>query len=563
MAAKQKRKSKGKFLTAAILIAVILIILINAFSILAACCPSFVNSFLMSLVHPTTLENEASANLQLVILSDVNFEAALLSSGLSIIGIAISVWAALNITNALERKEYEEIRDRSDDAHKLISELEENMDFIAYDTFLQALLTTDKDESSVYFYEKFSANKISRHENFFTLAKIEHLFRQVYEMHNSVQHFDEELIEKANEAIGYIENFSSKDKTIKTYLDFRNADFKYYSGYVANTAKEKYECYSTAINQYLQIFPRLGLKLPQYCDDNAIPELPDKNKRKLLIYMMNSVGDACSKIVQIKSKLTGNNLPTDARVDEEELRKYGNMALFFCSCAANWADSYNDVEINTKELHHFEVYYRNCGCAYERYDIAFGTFGDHADIIIENYKKAFYHVIKGTRVSAQRIQSIYHTLLSYWKRYFDHSILFRGVNKSINPFDSDETMQAALKYPYSIDSKQIEYLRSMIDITEIAMNDTPRNNLPYVMNGFAYTYVLLLKLAKIDVIAKEFSDDNQNYLEKIERAIHMLSVMNVNDGYSSELSKRHTMLDRKVLQLQSKNRDDAADMCAV
>lgn len=166
----------------------------------------------MSLVQPTTLEDEVSASPQLVVLSDVNFEAALLSSGISIIGIAISVWAALNITNALERKEYEEIRDRSDDAHKLISELEENIDFIAYDTFLQALLTTDKDEASVYFYEEFSANKVGRHENFFTLAKIEYLFRQVYEMHNSVQHFDEELIEKANEAIGYIKISTARTK---------------------------------------------------------------------------------------------------------------------------------------------------------------------------------------------------------------------------------------------------------------------------------------------------------------------------------------------------------------
>lgn len=267
--------------------------------------------------------------------------------------------------------------------------------------------------------------------------------------------------------------------------------------------------------------------------------------------MMNSVGDACSKIVQLKSKLTGNGIPAEARV-EEEIRKYGKMALFFCGCAANWADSYNDVEISNKELHYFEVYYRNCGCAYERYDIAFGTFGEHADTIIENYQKAFYHVIKGTRVSAQRIQSIYHTLLSCWKRYFDHQFLSQGVNKSTNPFDSDEAMQAAFKYPYSIDSKQIEYLRSMIDITEIAMNDTPRNNLPYVMNGFAYTYVLLLKLAKIDVINKEFPDDNQTYLEKIKRAIHMLSVMNVNDGYSSELSKRHTMLKAYLIPVSTK-----------
>lgn len=479
-------------------------------------------------------------------------EEKVIDIGLAIIGLAIAIWAGLNIVNSIERKELEELRARTDGVKKLINNLD-NIESIAYDTFLQALLRMGNDEATKYFYKEFSKHAANRNLDYYTLTRIEDLFGQVYSLHNTVDHFDMVLLEKAEEALEYIEDFETQDRLVALYLIFRKAELNYYSGYVGGSAREKYKYFSTAIDLYQHTLPKMNVLIPQYrkCEDlSKIPEIPADADRKLTIYMANTIGDACRKIIEMKPKLTSEDLPAGDRIPKDKIKHYGDLALFYCGCAAKWADGY-DKEVYAKDLHYFEVYYRNCGVAYEQFDRVFGPMHKNAEIIIENYLKAFSQIIKGTKISAQRVQSVYKALLSYLKQYFDDELKFEGNNGPLSPFDGAEALVAASKYKYQISDKQLYYLRKMVDISELAMMDMPRNNIPVAMNGFAYTYVVLLKKSENPAICNEFKEDSSMYLAKIEAANNKLRTMDIADDYAQNLLKRYDLL-KNLLSADSK-----------
>lgn len=482
-------------------------------------------------------------------------EEKVIDIGLAIIGLAIAIWAGLNIVNSIERKELEELRARTDGVKKLINNLD-NIESIAYDTFLQALLRMGNDEATKYFYKEFSKHAANRNLDYYTLTRIEDLFGQVYSLHNTVDHFDMVLLEKAEEALEYIEDFETQDRLVALYLIFRKAEFYYYSGYVGGSAKEKYNYFSTAINLYQYALPKMNIVLPQYrkCKNpSEIPEIPTDADRKLTIYMANTIGDACRKIIEMKPKLTSAEIPVGERIPEDKIRHYGDLALFYCGCAAKWADGYNN-EVYAKDLHYFEVYYRNYGVALEKYDQEFDELYQRAGDIIENYLKAFYHIVKGTKIPLQRVQSVYHTLFSYLKWYFDSKLKYDKFDKSDKlekPFERTKALNEVINCDFYVSVEELDYLCKMVDISKLAMEDMPRNNLPAVMYGFAYSYVILLKLKVDPLVCNKFKEEYTVYLSKIENAICKLRTMNINDKYTTALICRYNALkdpiNKKVL----------------
>ncbi len=533
---KKKTRSDSRTVIIGILIATIIIVLIDAACIAIVCWLSINGS----------AAGETTQSL----------EASLLSTGLSIIGIAVAVWAGLNIVNAIERKDLEELQNKSDHLKQQIADTISNMESIAYDGFLQALLrvgsaetgTPGTDEANVYFYREFSKHTINTNEDYFTLTRIENLFGQVYSLHNTEDHLDLELIEKAEEALGLIDGFQTADQLVKTYLSFRKAEFNYYCGYVGDGAHKQYQFFSEAIDLYLDLSPKMGVVLPHYQDqkNDTLPECPENANRKLAIYMANTVGDACSKIIPLGKKLPERKASDDERVSTEKPKDYEQMALFYCGCAAKWADGYDYEKIRKNELQYFELYYRNYGVALERYDKTHNVIGEHAGKILENYQKAFYHIVKGTKVRAQRLQSVYHVLLSYLKIYFDKELDFDGNNGALKIFDSKEAFDAACKYNYALSDEQLKYLETMVDVSELAITHLPLDNIPHVMNGFAYSYVLLLKLVEIENVCKQFPEENHTYLAKMEAALSSLRTLNIDDNYTKSLKNRYDLLKEKV-----------------
>lgn len=470
----------------------------------------------------------------------------LLGACVAIIGLAIAAWAGLNIVNTIERKDLEELRSRTDSIKQLVYNMD-NIEHLGYDAFLQALLRKGRDELTAYFYRQFSRYGTNTKADYFILARIEDLFGQVYDLHNAVRHHDAELIGKAEEAISYIKEYQTDDRLIRTYLTARNAEMGYYCGYVGKTDFQMYQSFSSAFDLYQKILPELSISFPPRGDNKEAPDFPDGANRKLAIYMANTLGETCSKILQLES-LTSESVPEEQRVKKDVLLQYGEKALFYCDCAVKWTDKYTYEVINKNDYHAYEAYYRNCGVAYERYDKLKGKELPHAEIIIENYLKAFYHIVKGTKLNPQRVQSVYHTLLSYLKRYFEVEMVFTGNNGAIEPFSGKEFFEAACKYNYKFDKTHVEHLREMVDISEIGMLDMPRNNIPAVMNGFAYSYVILLKLAGNTNIDTQFPEDCTAYLAKIRNALSRLDTLHIDDDYKVKLKKRDEFIAEHLEQ---------------
>lgn len=126
----------------------------------------------------------------------------LLSAGLGIIGIAIAVWAALNITNAISRAEIEK-------AGKTVSALEQKIDPIdkfvqknkgvQKELFLQEI-TKHKDDPIIGYFES-QVGDSKKDDPYSELTIIELLFSRVKARHRSEYAVDFTLLSLAKDGI--------------------------------------------------------------------------------------------------------------------------------------------------------------------------------------------------------------------------------------------------------------------------------------------------------------------------------------------------------------------------
>lgn len=463
----------------------------------------------------------------------------IVSIGIAVISLAVAVWAGLNISNSIERKELDDLRMKTDSIKKFVSNVDE-IDSISFELFMLTLANSivKSEEGTKYFYEQFSSMGGNDRENYYVLARIECLFKEVKDLHNTVDHIDLELSQLAEQGIALIEGYQTKDRLVNSYVQFRYAEFLYYEGYVQEDLQKRYENFKKAIDIFLATSQRMKIDLPKYKDDDTdIPEI-SKAICKLPIYMANSIGDCCRKIYEIKSKSSGIQL-VDMEEDDNEIpwRYYANLGLFYCQCAVKWADMFSLKDIREKDLQYFEVYYRNCGVAYEIFDRNFGKKFDHADTILDHYLRAYYCTIKDTNLPNQRMQSVYHTLLSYLNAYWTDKF---GIKENEEGEITEIVVHSTL-YEY-INNKDVEKLKKMVAISELGMLDMPRNNLPVVMNGFAYSYVMILIGSKNKDAIEKFSEVQSVYYGKIKNVLSRLDSMKIDDKYSKQLDTIYAKL---------------------
>lgn len=211
-------------------------------------------------------------------------EATLLATGIAIIGVAITAWTGLNIANVVNRKELEKIENTAKkinrkmrkkfgqfkkDTDEQLKQLEQDSvnikksveySFNNYNMlFLQELLKTAKDTISIYFYKQFTDyfNKTEKkNEDVLLLMEIEHIFAEVYNLHNNTSEEHELLISKANYGLEKIGEYKLNEQTeelVKRYLDYRRGEFNYYKGYCEDKPKDVCECFMEAIDIYIWI----------------------------------------------------------------------------------------------------------------------------------------------------------------------------------------------------------------------------------------------------------------------------------------------------------------------
>lgn len=513
--------------------------------------------------------------------ADSTYTSTLLTDGLAIIAIAISVWAGLNIANAVERKELDETNEKIKAAeekiknegaklnqtstqlrrlrfentllHKESEELENKIQPLAESTqsvqkslsfmFENALLQTVGDEASKYLYQAFlqldTAQSHKCEKYYPDMVLIEQIFAQQLKIHTSDQLKIEELEAIVNDGIQIIDSILGenleKAKNIElglvvTYLKYRKAEFCYYLGYITSDHQKYYNYFTKAAELYLQVYPDFHAFVPQYTSQSEIPEYKrDSKYRDISMYFMNSIGDAYSRFI-LYAKLSWQITTKSGKLlDTAELIDMGKKAVFYCSCAAKWT--------NPSEKH--EVYYRNLGCAYERLERQEGELGKYYKEIIYNYSKAF-ESIANDNTHSYRIQSVYSTLIQYLKKYLDNILKINDI------FYESSILEKERIDLVELDTEKLEYLKKLYFTTEFAKSDNHRKTLQYCVNGLTFTIIILYKIEK-DVTVEEICDLSiEECLKAIKDDILILEMMGANDDYSKELFRRYDLINQYI-----------------
>ncbi len=492
------------------------------------------------------------------------YEADLMAVGLGIIGIAISVWAGLNIANSIERKDVENISSSVKDMQKEFENNKKEMENVKNDinsakkkvmyikqdiestnndklnvywkTFQSELLNTNQDTVSRYFYTEFSAVDDAKWNNITEIILLEQDFSQIY--NNYGETLKEKvkiiLLDKAENSIiradillgkiDDIENTKLKE-LVKIYLKYRITEFHFMNGYMVEK-KASYHEFKEAANGFEEICKLIGIDL-----EHAY-EIPQE-KTELAIYFANSIGESYSKVTHrddIPKRYEPEEKITKFR---EEVNLYSEKAIHYLSIA---------VELN-KQFSQKEVYYRNLGCAYERKDRNNNSVGKNAKNIIFNYRKALDSVISSDE-DKTRVQKIYKVLLSYY--HVVMKVIFEIDDKENDVFSDLKRFEA---FEAELENRVIDedtkiYLYDFNRVSELAVLDNPRFSLNRLMYGFSMSWIIIMLLTeKVDI--KSMYNANagvKDYLSKIEECLRTVEVMHKNDDYYKELKKRYEIL---------------------
>ena len=487
-------------------------------------------------------------------IADDTYKNTLLSDGLAIIAIAVSVWAGLNIANAIERKELDEANRKIKDTNEKINETNEefntkitpildsarsiqsSLGFMFFNTLLQTI----DDEASKYLYQSFlllDDEQNRRCEAYYpNMIIIEQIFVQLLKTHKSKQLKIielESMAEEGIEIINYIigENYEKEDSIkvdlLVTYFKYRKAEFCYYLGYITSDHQKYYNFFIKAIEIYLQVYLDFHAFVPKYSPVWIIPNYSGDSKyRDISMYFMNSIGDAYSRFILYAKPEWKIKDKSGKELENADFIEMGKKAVFYCSCSAKW----------TKPSENHEVYYRNLGCAYERLERHEGEFGKYYEKIIENYSKAL-ESIANDDTHSYRIQSVYHTLVQYIKKYLDISLKINEVFKN-----SDFSKKDSIIEVVELDDEKSELLKKLYYITEFAKTDNRRKTLQYSVNGLTLTIIILYKINNDPNINMVCDLTIEDCMKAIEDDILFLKMMGQHDLYSEELYRRYALI---------------------
>lgn len=489
--------------------------------------------------------------------SSEKYEATLMASGLAIIGIAISVWAGLNIANAIEKKEVEDIKSsvkgineqfekKKEDIEKAKKDVEEITQNVVtmrnerrdvnWNTFLLELLETSQDTVSRYFYEQFSETPIEW-ENLIEMVLLEQDFSQIYNNYGETSKVKKVLLDKAengiNRASGLLKTLSSIDnptleRLIRIYLHYRITEFHFMNGYMVDKEKS-YDEFKLAAKGFKESQKLLKIDLPGKKD--KLDVYVQRDNLELAIYFANSIGEACSKVTH-RDDIPNRNAP-DAEIKRfrDEVNPYSEEAIRYLNIA---------VKLNEK-LPQREVYYRNLGCAYERKDRNNDAFGENAENIISNYRKALKAVISYEE-NKVRVENIYKTLLSYYHVWMNNSFKFEDNEfKVFSDLKSFESFMDNLKNK-TLKKHTIEYLYNFNHISELSVLDNPRFSLNRSMYGFSLSWIIVLLLIHNKEIESKFGTNIEEYLKEIHKCVLTLELMQMSDDYYKDLKNRYEIL---------------------
>lgn len=444
---------------------------------------------------------------------------ALLSTGIGIIGFAIAIWAGLNVSNIVNRKDIDEMqleleqnKEELLESNDYIGELQFTIDELSETTkseikpfvkqsqevllqlFLVELERAQDDLIAQYFAKEFR-DVIPNEKDipYAKLIEIEMISAQVALRHRSAYAPDETLIELADKGI-YKINQLSNCPPAEDYLTYRKADFMFYKGYCdkdkVESAKDFWEATKILIKE-------LG--------DKSFTEKPGRlNSNHVLAYWNNMLGEAYSKIVHyytdIYKKTDSLEEWKDTGIDVDYCI---DKAICYCKKASALVER--------------SVYWRNLGCAYERKDRV-RALKENKEFVSENSGdiiEAFLHsvskVINDYAIAYGTGLNAFSALLMYYQKY---------LNSKVGNLASEA-----------------EHISNMYAYASIAKQDFPRH-MPF-QKLYAFSCYYVFQALKLDMKIEAAHEKPLKYFkQQVGETISLLKSVDTEVGKKDPFTEK-------------------------
>ena len=468
-------------------------------------------------------------------------EETLLSSGIGIIGLAIATWAGLNISNSIDRKDIDELRQTLhnnikptfDKVEKEMKSLEEKTKneispFIKQSRpvllyqFLVELERAQYDPIARYFAEQFqriTANTMDI--SYVKLITIETLISQVVLRHKSDYSYDEILINQADKGLERINQIKGEkqDRTIQTsirtqinkYLVYSKARLEFYKGYCDKDRGKSAKNFLDAI-----------ATLNNGSDFGLFEDEFGSNNKQARACWNNMIGESYSKIVHFYTDVCNNTDHSDEKRAIERLvsniKEIASEAIKYCEKAVNLIST--------------STYHRDLGCAYERKDrvteFLEGKKYESSVNVIESYLKSVSCILNDCTINDTTKRNAFYVLLAYYHRYLGYRFS-NGSDKGLVYEECKEHISNMYAYAY------------------IAKLELPRCLVFQKLYAFSCYYVYKALKSKIDI--NTVSEKSCEYFrQQIQDAMDLLTQIDSDDGKKDLYTKKLREILEEITQ---------------
>lgn len=442
---KQKRTKREKksnvsiFEMLFITISITVILVINVFCTLSICKPDIINKVIST--SSTTEDNTHTAeeNIQATMSDTEKVQSALLTNGISIIGMAVAVWAGLSIFNAIEKEKvdylYREFEKIAPDAEKIIdsytSQLEAN-----YNAFLFTISETN-DIMCEYLHNQiktlkgriYYSNDLPALNSILSFCnQIEKMFRRVYSKHYNLDYkskdeFYDDIIDNIDSALVILSDSKINEKIkciLERYLKIKKGEIYFYYGYVLNEKKIENLSYEKkarivsrfekSIDLFYECFPEYRFNCnvqPQIIEDlNLKVNVPIKNDLRFYLYLNNTFGEAYSKMIEAENYMGNAD---------------NNYSLNCCKALYHFESILCFMEKDENAEFRREIYYRNYGYALKRIfkNIVNSTLEITDELQVKYRDKIDYCFERSIQISIKDNDVKYKTLRGWLRLYHE------------------------------------------------------------------------------------------------------------------------------------------------
>lgn len=454
-------------------------------------------------------------------------EIGLLNIGLTIIAVVVTVWAGLNISNAIDRKDVDEATRKAAELSAEFDRLNKTSLSSGRNLFLQEL--NHRNTVSAYFFnEKLKEQKlVNTIEAYEDITVIEQLYGRIAQMHINSDN-TEELFKDVSKVVDIIKKLNTQESNdqlviyswLKTYLSYREAVCHFYRGYGYDEAEPQraYEDFKYAAS----LFEKLMYTV---------------NDKKFINKLKGAIGECYSKMAFYRNRKASSINIRDIN-NINETKNIAEKAITYCE------DAIQDASPKDRAN---EMFYRNLGAAYEHRAYLEQNISKRCEFFqkaIEQYTTAMSKALKDQSTSTKQFCCIYHVLLSGYDRLIRTKLGWENFDSKVWGDEDGNPLPAKIA---DIGSIALD-VEAFLSFAQLAVNDMPRVKLHHSMLGFAYLWRIYLEDNGIDLsdikVHRKYEMDRRTCRININSELAILEILTENDDYRDDIIKARCFYDK-------------------